>query len=137
MLTDWLFVRVRFPGLTAIRREHACHGKVYTVWEADRHDCCCVSQSIPAIREAANRAMPAARRYYDAGSYRVIRFECYNGHHKYYRARMWDRRDVAGLEESLRPFADVAFVTKQPHAWRLRSNVTRGLLEEDGAAQDH
>ena len=52
---------------------------------------------------------------------------------------MWDSRDVAGLTEFLRPFADVAFVTKQPHAWRLRSHVTHGLLgiEEGGAAQDH
>ena len=137
MQAEWLVVHVRSPSLTAIRRERACHGKVYTVREADKHDCCWVSQSIPAIREAANRAIPAARRLYDAGLYRVIRFECHYGHHEYYRARMWDRRDVAGLEEFLRPFADVAFVTKQPHAWRLRSNVTHGLLEEDGAAQDH
>jgi hypothetical protein len=25
-------------------------------------------------------------------------------------------------------------VTKDPHAWRLRSNATHGLLEDDGAA---
>ena len=136
MLAEWLVVHTRSPTLTAIRREHACHGKVYTVWEEGRQDCCWVSQSIPAICESANRSIPAARKLFDAGLYRVLRFECLYGLHKYYRARMWDRRDVAGLTEFLRPFADVAFVTKEPHAWRLRSNVTHGLLGDDGAAQD-
>ena len=136
MLSDWLVVHTHSPSITAFLRERACQGLVYTVWEADRRDRCWVSQSIPAIREAANRSIPAARKLYDAGLYRVIRFECFYGHHKCYRARMWDRRDVAGLEEFLRPFVDVAFVTKGPHAWRLRSNVTHGLLEDDGAPQD-
>ena len=135
MFSDWLVVHTRSPTLITILRERACQGKVYTVWEADSRDRCWVSQSIPAIREAANRSLPAARKLYDAGLYRVLRFECFYGHHKYYRARMWDRRDVAGLAEFLRPFADVAFVTKDPHAWRLRSNATHGLLEDDGAAQ--
>ena len=139
MQTDWLVVHTHSPTLTSIRRERACQGKIYTVWEADKHECCWVSQSIPAICEAANRTIPASRRLYDAGLYRVLRFECLYGHHKYYRARMWDRRDVAGLTEFLHPFADAAFVTKEPHAWRLRSHVTHGLLgfEEDGAAQAH
>jgi hypothetical protein len=135
MQTDWLVVHTRSPTLTAILRERACQGKVYTVWEADSWDRCWISQSIPAIREAVNHSMPASRRLHDAGLYRVLRFECLFGHHKYYRARKWDRRDVAGLAEFLRPFADVAFVTKDPHAWRLRSNATHGLLEEDRAPQ--
>jgi hypothetical protein len=135
MLSDWLVVHTRTPFITAIHHERACQGKVYTVWESDRRERCWVSQSIPAIREAANRSLPTNRRLYDAGLYRVLRFECSNGHHKFYRARKWDRRDVAGLVEFLRPFADVVFVTKDPHAWRLRSNVTHGLLGDEDALQ--
>ena len=36
MQEEWLVVRTRSPTLTAIRKERACQGKVYTVWEADR-----------------------------------------------------------------------------------------------------
>ena len=139
MAGEWLVVHVRSPVLSAIRKEHACQGKVYAVWEAERMECCWVSQSIPAICEAANRALPTPRRQYAASFYNVLRFESMCGHHKHFRARMWDRRDVAGLSDFLRPFADVAFIIKQLHAWRLRSNVTDALLdrEEAGAAQEY
>ena len=72
MLAEWLVVHTRSPVLTAIRKERACQGKVYGVWESGRWECCWVSQSILAICDAVNRALQTSRRQYEAGICRIL-----------------------------------------------------------------
>ena len=96
MSTGCLVAHVRHPALPAICKGRACKGKVYQVWEAEKHDCCWGSQSIPAICAAIIRFMSHPRKLYEAGIYTVVRFEALYGHHKYYRVT----RGIVGMRRA-------------------------------------
>jgi hypothetical protein len=119
-MAEWSIVRTSQPTFSLIRREHATHGKIYTLWQ-DEHTCW-VSQSIPALVEAVNALLPKVRRLHNSGLYCVLRHENARGYHKFFRVRKWIREDTVSLNEFLVQYQEVLFVTKEATAWRLVKN---------------
>ena len=120
-MTEWSIVRAAQPSFSRILKERGTPGKIYTLWQ-DEH-ACWVSQAVPALVSALNRALPKIRCLHVSSLYSVVRHEHIGGYHIFFWIRMWGREDTVSLNEFLAQYRESIFVTKTPSSWKLVKTV--------------
>ena len=112
--------------LTAVGSEKKTQGKLYVVWKGGA-DVCWISQSIPPLADAVNKH--AGRALYASSLYRstwklaqkkLPRTPLLGKPEKYV-AMCCSRNDLETLNDFIKSFKSLVFVTKDPDVWLCKA----------------
>ena len=106
--------------LTSVDKERGTHGSLYCLFECDRNLPVWVGQSIPALVNSINTKaiLCPNKRLHASSLYRCIREESRKGTHKQWCVKKFDRNLVDDINNFIKQFPSVVFVSKAPEIWR-------------------
>ena len=125
--------------LSAIHKEKGTHGAVYLLYECDMSSPIWVGQSVPAIVKAVNdkSILAIEKRLHASSLYRCLRGESKKGIHKGWRVERVERGEIASINERIKKFSSVVFVSKDPEKWRTDNVLRTSESASDASAEAH
>ena len=121
--------------LKSVAEEYATQGKIYVVWEIDNLSPHWVSQSLPTLLEAMNKATCTPKRLSVASCYRIARGECAHGLHKFHQVKVFARNEegIKQLNEHFQKASSIVFVTKTPEICKIHGEAHGAASEPEVA----
>jgi len=125
--------------LTGVCKERGTHGSIYCLWECEGKLPVWIGQSIPALVRSINdkAVLSDSKRLHASSLYRCLRKEARKESHKSWKVEKFSRTQVEDLNNFVKNFSSVVFVSKSPELWKCSRPEQTIEISNDAEADQH